>query len=134
MKSQLSEHDWQRLSRAAWQVRENAHILGRTKVGAAVIADNGEIYLGCNVEHRFRSHDVHAEVNAIASMVAAGRKHVVAILIAAERESFTPCGACMDWIMELGGPSCEVAFQGKPERTVEIWTANELMPHYPRAF
>src|SRR5690242_15496079 len=91
----------EKLFELAWQVRENAHILGPTKVGCAVLATDGRTFLGCNVEHRFRSHDVHAEVNAITSMISGGASGIRAIAIAAERERFTPCGACMDWIMQF---------------------------------
>ena len=41
-------------------------------------------------------------------MVAAGDGHAVTVFIAAERERFTPCGACLDWIFELGGAECVV--------------------------
>jgi cytidine deaminase len=92
----------------------------------------GSIYVGCNVEHRYRSHDVHAEVNALTTMVAGGGSPAVAVLVAAERDRFTPCGSCLDWIFELGGPDCLVAFQGKPGGRVEILAARELMPHYPQ--
>jgi cytidine deaminase len=88
---------------AAWDVRQHARILGRTAVGCAALDESLAIHVGCNVEHRFRSHDIHAEVAATSALVAAGSQRMVAVLIAAERERFTPCGACMDWIFELGG-------------------------------
>lgn len=120
------------LSHFAWKVRNNAYILGKTQVGAAALSSSGTIHVGCNVEHRFRSHDVHAEVNAITNMVAAGERGLVAILIAAERERFTPCGSCLDWIFQFGGDYCVVAYQ--PERHGEIFPflAKQLMPFYPR--
>jgi cytidine deaminase len=88
-------------------------------------------FYGCNVEHQFRSHDVHAEVNAITTMVAAGQKQISAILIVAERTRFTPCGACMDWVFQFGYGTCLVGFQQQQGGTVEVYRADELMPHYP---
>lgn len=120
------------LAAEAWRVRANARILGATAVGAAVLGGDGRIYSGCNVEHRFRSHDVRAEVNAIGTMVAAGETRLTAVLVAAERERFTPCGACLDWIFEFGGGECTVAVQSVPGGTPESLLAAELMPHYPR--
>jgi cytidine deaminase len=96
-----------------------------------VLSSSGGIYVGCNVEHRFRSHDVHAEVNALTNMVSAGDDGAVAVVIAAERDRFTPCGGCLDWIFELGGPDCGVGFQGTPNGSIEVLPAKELMPHYP---
>jgi cytidine deaminase len=119
------------LAERAWQAREYAHIIGKTKVGAAVLTAQGTIHSGCNVEHRFRCHDVHAEVNALSTMVAAGHGPADALVIAAERERFTPCGGCLDWIFELGGPSCLVAFQGAPGGAIDVNRAIDLMPHYP---
>jgi cytidine deaminase len=127
----ISEEDWHSLSERAWRVRKNARVHGRTQVGVAVLASNSEIYVGCNVEHRFRSHDVHAEVNALTSMAADGDATAWALLIASERDRFTPCGACMDWIFELGGSSCLVGFQPTEDGEVEVRRADELMPFYP---
>ncbi len=128
----ISEETWRRLSDAAWAARNHAHVIGNTRVGAAVFAASGNVYAGCNVEHRFRSHDVHAEINALATMVAAGEGPAVAILVASERERFTPCGACLDWIFELGGQAMLVAFEPAPGGERQTWRAEELMPFYPR--
>jgi cytidine deaminase len=127
----VTEKEWEELAAAAWAAREHAHLVGATRVGAAVLDDAGRIHPGCNVEHRFRSHDIHAEVNAIASMVTSGGHRLRAILVAADREFFTPCGSCLDWIFELGGPDCVVGVQRSPSGRVRTWKASELMPHYP---
>ena len=120
------------LSEAAWKARQNARIIGQTAVGCAVMEELGAIYLGCNVEHRFRSHDIHAEVGALSSLVASGGGRPAAVFIAAEREQFTPCGACLDWIIELGGPDCLVLCQNSTSSQVTTYSARELMPHYPK--
>lgn len=120
---------WDLLADAAWPARANAHLHEPTAVGAgaAVLDSHGRVFAGCNVEHRFRSYCVHAEVNALMSMVVAGGGPAVRILIAGEREQFTPCRACMDWIFELGGPSCIVGFQAAPMAFVEPIRVDELM-------
>lgn len=120
------------LSRRAWEAKDSARVLGATRVGCAVVADTGDIYAGCNVEHRFRSHDIHAETNALSSLVAGGSSACSVVLVVATREKFTPCGACLDWIFEIGGPACLVGFQGESKGEVSWFRADELMPHYPR--
>src|SRR5262249_26477108 len=116
-----------------WSVREHAHVVGPTRVGCAVLGSDQQIYVGCNVEHRFRSHDVHAEVNAITTMVAAGCRTFLGMFIAAERERFTPCGACMDWIMQFASTEdIEIVAQAAPDGPLQIFRARELMPYYPR--
>lgn len=125
-----SESVEQRLSTQAWMARNNAIVNGSTKVGAAVITQDGWIFKGCNVGSNFRN-DIHAEVSAISALVGQGFKTFTAILVVAERERFTPCGACMDWIMKLGGPDTLVGFQHELYGHIEWLTARELMPHYP---
>lgn len=126
-----SETDRSRMSRLAWQARGMARVHGPTPVGCCVRSDSGHFSIGCNVEHRYRSHDIHAEVNAIASAVAAGARAVTDVFIAAERERFSPCGACMDWIFELGGSACRVHWQSHPSGEIYTLFASELMPFYP---
>jgi cytidine deaminase len=124
--------DWKKLELAAWEARENASILGNTKVGAALLTENGKIYSGCNIEQLYRNKDIHAEVCAISKMISSGDKNFIAILVVAEREKFTPCGTCMDWIFQFGGINTKVAYQNIKNGETFIFSANELMPHYPR--
>lgn len=124
--------DDQALIDAAWSVREFAHVIGPTKVGCAVRSESGTIYTGCNVEHRFRSHDVHAEVNAISTMVASGGKTFAKLAIAAERARFTPCGACLDWIFQFAEvDTCEILCQSHKEGQIVRYKLTDLMPYYP---
>jgi cytidine deaminase len=129
---------WKDLSTAAWLVRENAVAI-RTKVGAAVQGrrEHGDrfvnlIFRGCNIEDLWKASSIHAERSALAAMVSAGCPRAEKILIAAERERLTPCGNCMDFLMQFGGPELLVAFQPSPDAAVNVYTAAELMPHYPR--
>ncbi|MBP4043948.1 cytidine deaminase family protein [Chromobacterium violaceum] len=123
--------DWNRLSISAWKARENAFLIGKTAVGAALITENGKIYTGCNVEHRYRVMDIHAELNAISNMINEGERSFQAILVAAERPRFTPCGSCMDWIFQFGGSHCLIGYQSSAHAEIIIHSANELMPFYP---
>lgn len=127
----VSEAQWRELAALAWRVRESSFVVGKTKVGAAALSMDGSVFGGCNVEHRYRCHDVHAEVNAITSMVAANKRELKAIVVVAERERFTPCGGCLDWIFQFGGADCLIAVQNTPGGPLTIWSSGELMPYYP---
>jgi hypothetical protein len=61
----------------------------------------------------------------------AGSKELAAVAIAAERDRFTPCGACMDWIMQFATEDCTVFAQSQPGGPVQRYTVKELMPYYP---
>ncbi|WP_407061486.1 hypothetical protein [Actinomadura napierensis] len=128
---QFDRETHQLLSEAAWLVRKQARLYGPTAVGCAALASDGRIFSGCNLEHRFRSHDIHAEVNAISSLVASGAASAAILLIAAERDRFTPCGSCLDWIFEVGGEGCLVLNERVPGRIDHRYLVSELMPYYP---
>ncbi len=118
------------MSEAAWETRRKAFIHGKTKVGAC-IWDGERIYAGCNLEHIYRTRDIHAEHAAIVNMITRGGKRIVAILVVAERDNFTPCGSCMDWIFQHGGPKTLVGKQNKRQGKITWYRAKDLMPHYP---
>lgn len=129
---EITSDELSRLLHAAWAVREHAYVIGPTRVGCVVLAVNGESFAGCNVEHRFRSHDVHAEVNAISNMISQiGKSEIRALAVVAEREHFTPCGSCMDWILQFASEDCLVFAQSKVDGPVKTYKARELMPFYP---
>lgn len=111
--------------------REHAYTLGGIRVGSAVLAEDGNIHGGCNVEHRFRCHDVHAEVNAISTMVASGCHRMRAVVVVSDQEFFTPCGSCMDWIMQHGGADCLVGYSNVTTGLLRTFRALDLMPQYP---
>src|SRR5688500_13041320 len=111
--------DLAKLADVAWQFRSKALIRGTNAVGAAVLADDGTIFGGCNLQHRYRSQDVHAEVASIVQMVAAGRQRPIAIIVVSEVTDLAPCGGCLDWIIQLGGDDCIVAWQCHRSGSIE---------------
>lgn len=119
------------MAKRAWKARKNAYAL-KTKTGAAVLTEDDTIVAGCNMEHQFRCPpSIHAEVATLSRMVSLGYTKIKAIIVVAERDFFTPCGGCMDWIIQFGGSDCIVGFQNKPDGEIKTWTAKELMPYYP---
>lgn len=124
------------LSQLAWNARENASTTGGdgTKVGCALLSTTDEYSTGCNVEHRFKTLTVHAEINAISTMITRGGPgaRVLVILIAADRDKFTPCGVCRDMIAQFAAPGCEVLVQSSVDSVPLRFKVEELIPHYPR--
>lgn len=100
-------------------------------MGAAVLAPDGSIYGGCNVQQRFHAHDVHAEVNAITTMVAEGRHELSVIALVSDLPDLAPCGSCLDWILQLGGDDCLVVWQTARDGAITRQRAGDLMPHHP---
>lgn len=92
------------LRKAAVEVRENAHApYSNFKVGAAIRAGSGAIYVGCNVENVAYPEGTCAEAGAIAAMVAAGESKLTdAYVVAGSDMPVTPCGGCRQKLAEFG--------------------------------
>lgn len=74
------------------------------KVGAAVETDDGEIFIGCNVESASYGLTVCAERVAIWKGVSEGKKHFKAVAVVVDTEELTPpCGVCRQIIWEFSG-------------------------------
>lgn len=72
------------------------------KVSAVAIADNDQVFSGCNVENSSYSLTICAEVSAICQMVATGQKQLKALFVFSNTEQFvTPCGGCRQTILEF---------------------------------
>lgn len=98
------------LRKAAIEVRENAHApYSGFKVGAAIRAQSGVIYVGCNVENVAYPEGTCAEAGAIAAMVAAGETSLTdAYVVAGSDMPVTPCGGCRQKLAEFGAGDVQV--------------------------
>jgi cytidine deaminase len=119
----------QELIAAARKVRENAYApYSGFGVGAALLAGDGQIYTGCNVENISYGLTICAERAAIANAVAAGQRVFKAIaIIAGTEDCCSPCGACRQVLVEFG-PDIEVYLVNLRGEYI-MYTAAELLPN-----
>lgn len=113
----------------ARRVRENAHApYSNFKVGAALRAKSGTVYLGCNVENVAYPEGTCAEAGAIAAMVASGESEITEIAVIADSpDPIPPCGGCRQKLAEFakgGVPVTLAAVNGKQTET----TVADLLP------
>jgi cytidine deaminase len=89
----------------AARVRENAYApYSGFKVGAAIRAASGTIYLGCNVENAAYPEGTCAEAGAVAAMVAGGDTRIAEVAVIADSPApVPPCGGCRQKLAEFGG-------------------------------
>ena len=97
------------------------------KVGAALLATDGSITDGCNVENASYPAGLCAERSAIAAAVARGNRSFEMIVVATEAEEPTPpCGICRQVLEEFSPHALVMSFtrDGREAR----WTMDELLP------
>ncbi|MCS6799463.1 MAG: cytidine deaminase [Myxococcota bacterium] len=123
--------DWQALLAAARAARAHAHApYSRFAVGAAVLAADGRIYAGCNVENASYGLSMCAERNALAAAIAAGARSLRAVAVIAPGPPVaTPCGACRQVLAELA-PRAAVLCASLDGRRLRTSVSSLL----PRAF
>jgi len=98
----------QELVEAAIAVRKNAYApYSNYLVGVALIDENGQIHLGANVENASYPVGMCAERAAIAAMVAAGGRRIMALALVT-RDGGMPCGMCRQAISEFASPELVV--------------------------
>ena len=91
------------LLNAAKAVREQAYApYSNFKVGAAVRAGSGAVYVGCNVENVAYPEGTCAEAGAIAAMCAAGEYQIAEVTVIADSPTpVPPCGGCRQKLAEF---------------------------------
>jgi cytidine deaminase len=97
------------------------------RVGAALLASDGSVNEGCNVENAAYPAGMCAERSAVAAAVARGIRSFETLVIASEAEEPTPpCGICRQVLEEFSPHVLVVSFtrSGREGR----WTLDELLP------
>ena len=98
-------------------------------VGAAILADDGNIYSGCNIENAAYPQGNCAETSAIAAMIAGGGKRIKRIYVTGPGTApVTPCGGCRQRIREFADLDVEVISHGVDGQPL-LQTLGQLLPH-----
>ncbi len=117
----------QRLVAQARQARTHAYApYSRFAVGAAVLAADGRIFSGCNVENASFGLTICAERNAVAAAVCAGQRPL-AVAVVTEKGGVAPCGACRQVLAEFS-PDMPVILATEEGDGFELFPLGQLLP------
>lgn len=111
----------------AREARERAYApYSGFKVGAALLAENGSVHVGCNVESASYGLTICAERAAVAAAVAAGVTRFSAVAITTTGvDAVAPCGACRQVMAEFA-PGIRVISEAAGKRAE--WSLDQLLP------
>ena len=97
-------------------------------VGAALLADNKEIFGGCNVENAAYPEGMCAEAGAISAMVAGGGRFIEKIFVVSQSEKIiSPCGGCRQKIREFSRKDTKI-FLLNIKGEIKVFSVEEILP------
>ena len=105
------------------------------KVGAALLAKNGSVYTGCNIENAAYTPTNCAERTAFFKAVSEGRRDFTAIVIVGNKRGEAgnycpPCGVCRQVMAEF----CKADFEILLAKDTENWKSYTLEQLLPERF
>jgi len=118
----------QELIAAALKAREKAYVpYSRFPVGAALITEDGTLYMGCNIENASFGLTNCGERTAIFKAVSDGHQRFTAIAVVADTDGpVSPCGACRQVMSEFG-PDARVLLTNL-KGDVAVTSVRDLLP------
>ena len=98
-------------------------------IGVVLVAKDGSVYTGVNVENASFSLTNCGERTAIFKAVSDGQRDFSELIVYGQTEKpISPCGACRQVMVEFFKPDLKVTLVAKDKTTVEM-TVGELLPY-----
>ena len=118
-----------KLFKLATSIMEKAYApYSKFKVGAAILDNNDNYHVGCNIENSAYPVGNCAEASAIAAMIASDGIQIRAIAVTGYGDLLcTPCGGCRQRIREFASLEIPIIV-GNEKEIKRIFTLSELLP------
>ena len=112
------------------ETTKNAYVpYSHFPVGAVLVAKNGQVFTGVNVENASFGLTNCAERTAIFKAVSEGARDFKELIVYGQTEKpISPCGACRQVMAEFFEPDLPVTLVSKDKSTV-VMTVKELLPY-----
>lgn len=129
---ELNEIDKDLIEKAAFAMKNSYSPYSNFKVGAAVLTEDGFIFIGTNVENSSFGATLCAERVAIGNAVSNGHKKIIKIgIISESNDVITPCGICRQVIFEFAkhyNNDIEILMSNKNKRKIVSSKISEILP------
>ena len=130
------QQDYRKLAALALEARRHAYVpYSGFAVGAALLADSGKTYWGCNIENAAYTPTNCAERTAIFEAVKLGERDFSAIAICGGKQEqagtlprCTPCGVCLQVMLEFCDPDEFDVVLVRSETEYEVHKLREMVP------
>ncbi len=131
---QLNESLIKEMIHVAIEQLANAYVpYSGFRVGAALLAKNGTIYTGCNIENAAYTPTNCAERTAFFKAVSEGVRKFDAICVVGGKDGVlteyaAPCGVCRQVMMEFCNPDTFQIILAVSEENYDVFTLRQLLP------
>ena len=114
----------------ASKIMEAAYVpYSKFKVGAAILDENDNYHVGCNVENAAYPIGNCAEASAISSMIMSKGTKIIAIAVTGYGDMLcTPCGGCRQRNREFASLNTPIII-GNEKKIQKIFTLKDLLPY-----
>jgi len=122
---------YEQLIRQAIEAKEFAYVpYSNFRVGAALLAKNGKVYRGCNIENASYTPTNCAERTAFFSAIAEGVTEFSGIAIVGDRDQYlAPCGVCRQVMAEFCDAKEFQIILAKSESDYKVLSLEEVFPY-----
>lgn len=129
--------DTGRIRRLALEARKGSYApYSRFHVGAALLAEDGRVFQGCNIENAAYTPTICAERTAFFKAVSEGVRRFAAIAVAGGRadarpedlDFCAPCGVCRQVMAEFCDLDTFQVILVRSEDDYKIYTLRQLLP------
>ena len=124
---ELDMHKAAELYETAERVSDNAYApYSGFRVGAALLAGNGRVYTGVNIENSSFGATICAERTAFVKAVSEGERDFTAIAVTVRGKESVPCGICRQFMYEFSPDIFIITGTGREK--LDVRKLSDLLP------